>query len=115
MSLRTNKASRKRAGFVYAIYEVGSDKYKIGHGINPERRLQQLQTGNGTKLTIYAKLYFEDRITAERILHSIFSAYRRSGEWFRLDRQGKHLLDIIFGKEQPNELELEQLKRLHIR
>ncbi len=114
MSLRINKASRNTAGFVYAIHQVGTDKYKIGHGVNVQRRLQQLQTGNDTKLVIYATLYYEDRIAAEKRIHEVFSAYRRSGEWFRLDRQAKHLLDIIFKKEQPTELESQQLARLQL-
>lgn len=117
MSSRTSKASRTRAGYVYAIHEVGTDRYKIGHAVNVERRLQQLQTGNGTLLVIYATLYFADRIEAERKIQAIFSAYniKRGGtEWFRLDRQSKHILDIIFKKEQPTDYEKEQLTRLKV-
>lgn len=117
MSSRTNKASRNRAGYVYAIHEVGSQKYKIGHTVNVERRLAQLQTGNGTLLVIYATLYFADRIEAETKIKAVFSAYRvmQGGtEWHRLDRQGKHLLDLIFKKETPTQLERESLGRLQL-
>lgn len=118
MSLGTSKASRNnRAGYVYAIHEIGSERYKIGHTVDLNRRLRQLQTGNGTLLIIYGQLYFADRITAETNIKAVFSAYRvlRGGtEWFRLDRQGKHLLDLIFGKEQPTELERQQLIRLRV-
>lgn len=114
MFLRTEKTSRIKTGFVYAIHEVGSMRYKLGHGINVERRLAQLQTGNSTKLEIYAIRHFEDRYAAEKIIHDIFSGYRREGEWFTLDRQGKHLLDIIFNKEQPTEIERQRLNRLKI-
>lgn len=106
-----------RAGYVYAIHEQGTDRYKIGHGINVDRRLRQLQTGNSTQLVIYGQLHFEDRIAAESKIHAVFSAYKtRHGgtEWFRLDRQAKHLLAIIFKKEQPTELERIQLGRLQL-
>jgi hypothetical protein len=117
MSSRTDKASR-RAGYVYAIHEVGSYRYKIGHGINPSRRIKQLQTGNGTKLIIYATRHFDDRIAAEGRIHDIFDAYkeRKGGgeEWFVLDRQAKHMLDIIFKKEIASEYEKQQLSRLQL-
>ncbi len=107
--------TRTRAGYVYAIHAVGTDRYKLGHAVDIQRRLQQLQTGNSITLVIYAALYFEDRIAAESKIHDIFSAYRgKRGEWFRLDRQGKHLLDIIFNKEEPTELERKQLSRLKL-
>lgn len=117
MFSRISKISRTRVGYVYAIHEVGSDKYKIGHTVDVGRRLQQLQTGNGTQLIIYATLYFTDRIEAESRIKEVFSAYRtlRGGtEWFRLDRQAKRLLDIIFRKEQPTEIERQQLSRLQL-
>lgn len=117
MSSRTNKTPRSRKGYVYAIHEVGSDRYKLGHTVDVERRLQQLQTGNGTQLIIYATLYFDDRIAKEQKIKAVFSGYRvfRGGtEWHRLDRQGKHLLDIIFKKEQPTDIERQQLGRLDV-
>lgn len=117
MSLRTRKSSRTRVGYVYAIHETGSDRYKIGHAVDVNRRLKQLQTGNGTRLVIYGTLHFADRIEAEGKIKELFSAYRvkRGGtEWFDLDRQAKHVLAIIFKKEQANELERQQLSRLQI-
>lgn len=115
--MRTNNTSRTRAGYVYTIHEVGTDRYKIGHAVDVNRRIRQLQTGNGTLLVIYATLYFIDRIDAEARIQQVFSAYRvRQGgtEWFRLDRQAKHLLDIIFKKDTPTPIEREQLSRLQL-
>ena len=109
--------NKPRRGYVYAIHEVGSMRYKIGHGIDPKRRLKQLQTGNGTELIIYATIHSKDMVKLEGILHDVFSAYKThhgGKEWFRLDRQSKHLLDIIFNKEQPTTLEKEQLRRLKL-
>lgn len=109
--------NRAIAGYVYAIHEVGSDRYKIGRGINVERRLKQLQTGNGKLLTIYATLYTTNYVELESKIKAIFSAYRvlhGGTEWHRLDRQGKHLLDLIFKKEQPTEIERQQLNRLQL-
>lgn len=106
-----------RKGYVYAIHEVGTDRYKIGHGVNVQRRLRQLQTGNSTQLVIYGMLPFDDRIAAEGRMKAVFSAYRTKHggtEWFRLDRQAKHLLDIIFKKEQATEVERLQLHRLQL-
>lgn len=113
MFLRTSKTSRvTKAGFVYAITD--GTKYKIGHGVNVTRRLQQLQTGNDAKLTIYAQRFFDNRYEAESIIHELLGAYRGRGEWFRLDRQGKHLLDIIFKVEQANDYERASLIRMKL-
>lgn len=100
-----------KAGFVYAIYDGA--RYKIGHGINVERRLRQLQTGSSKKLEIYAKRHFDNRYKAEKIIHEILSGYRRAGtEWFNLDRQGKRIIDIIFLLEKPTDIERDSLRRL---
>lgn len=115
MYFRTNNASR--TGYVYAIHEAGSMRYKIGHAVNVSRRLKQLQTGNGTLLSIYAMRYFTDRVAAETRIKAIFEAYKvKNGgtEWFRLDRQSKHLLDLIFKKIAPTQLEREHLGRLQL-
>lgn len=90
------------------------DRIKIGHGIDVSRRMKQLQTGNSTKLQLYAFRYFDDRYCAEAKIHEVLAGYREGGEWFRFDRQGKHLLDLIFGKETPTEYEREHLKRLEL-
>lgn len=105
-------------GYVYVLKKHGEDKVKIGHGVKVDRRLKQLQTGNDVKLEIYAQKYYTKRITTESAIHNVLSAYRttynRKNEWFRLTPDSQHLIDIIFGKKQATDVELQRLKRLRL-
>jgi len=56
---------------------------KIGRSTNIEKRRQTLQSTSIEKIQILAALDLEDRW--ESTFHVIFSEYRESGEWFRID------------------------------
>jgi hypothetical protein len=75
---------------VYFIRDTGTGLIKIGHGANPRRRLQMLQTGCPTRLELMAVI--EGGEADERSLHQRFHHLREQGEWFR---QGGDLLDHI--------------------
>lgn len=68
------------AGFVYFIGEMPDGPIKIGIGIDPEARLETLQTGNPRSLVLLGGM--PGGINAERILHARFMAQRLRGEWF---------------------------------
>lgn len=66
---------------VYAIRERETGNIKIGISRDPERRLNQLQTGNSSTLELVATKRadgFEDETDA----HALNSAIRIRGEWF---------------------------------
>ena len=59
--------------------------YKIGVTSNVNKRLKQLQTGNGFKITEVASYeFFSMAYCIERILHSKFKGCNTLGEWFDL-------------------------------
>ena len=69
-------------GFVYFIFEEGTHHCKIGVSINPEQRLQQLQTGNSKKLVLYRTVECADPYEAEARLHEQNMICKLNGEWY---------------------------------
>ena len=85
------------SGYVYALSDGTPNYYKLGKTKKPvPKRVAELQTGNKNKLRIVYSMRVDDMTRAEKSLHNIFSAQRREGEWFRLDRQSEELLAKIF-------------------
>lgn len=73
-------------GFVYLICDPASDLFKIGMSKGKvEKRLKQLQTGNGTDLFVKYAFECEYPRELEKRLHWHFNHKREVGEWFRLD------------------------------
>lgn len=75
-------------GFVYAIHAVGSNYYKIGKSVNPDRRLLQIapQMPFRTRFVRVWHSYFMSM--AETYLHRTYERYRTNGEWFEFDQEG---------------------------
>lgn len=75
-----------KKSYVYLICDSTQDLFKIGVTKNLyNKRMKQLQTGNGTELHLvnYHQTYYPYRI--EQLLHNNFHHKREHGEWFRLD------------------------------
>lgn len=73
---------------VYLIYDSFQDLYKIGVTRTlSEKRLKQLQTGNGTKLIVLKQHETFYPFRVESFLHNKFSLKREIGEWFRLEEK----------------------------
>lgn len=94
ISKESQRARSKRCdvlGWVYFIGTVSADKVKIGWSKDsPERRLAQLQTGNGEQLHLYGAIPGTQR--DERALHDKFLELHVRGEWFHFE---KAIWDII--------------------
>jgi hypothetical protein len=60
--------------------------FKIGISENPNKRLKQLQTGNGSKLRVIKTFVNPSKIYNERLmerrLHYLLRQFRKKGEWF---------------------------------
>jgi hypothetical protein len=79
-------------GFVYVIHAVGSNYYKIGKSINPDRRLLQIAPQMPFS-TRYVKVWRSNFMSlAESHLHEWFKAKRANGEWFELEAQDLYIL-----------------------
>jgi predicted GIY-YIG superfamily endonuclease len=68
--------------FVYLIRSSENSNYKIGTTKNINKRIKELQTGNGEK--IYLVDYFESKYAfkIENALHNFFSDKLKLNEWF---------------------------------
>jgi hypothetical protein len=70
--------------YIYLIFSTESGYYKIGISKNPNRRIKQLQTGNGEELQLIDKFKTKYYLEVEKCLHGIYGPFRKHGEWFEL-------------------------------
>lgn len=71
------------------LYIIGADNdlYKIGISKNPDKRLKQLQTGNGNKLRIIRTFEVANESMLEKKLHNMLwqsKSILGKSEWFSL-------------------------------
>jgi len=88
--------------FVYLLCDSGQDSmFKIGMTKSSiEKRIKQLQTGNGSEIFIVDYHETEYPYYIEKMLHQKFCSNKKIGEWFELDTN-----DIKEFKEECNRLE----------
>jgi hypothetical protein len=79
------KAIHKKTNHVYFIRVGKSNRVKIGESVDPERRRDQLQTGNPDPLELEVAVTCSDP-RLERELHALLSTRLLTGEFFRLSR-----------------------------
>lgn len=74
-----------REGFVYIIRASGTNRIKIGHSKDPEKRLASLTSPQMPfDLELVYKRWFIDAYALEQHIHKIFCRYRVKGEWFEI-------------------------------
>lgn len=72
-------------GYVYLIEDPSIPAYKIGvTRSKTKNRLNKLQTGNATTLTIVGWYETEYPFRLETILHNRYSHYKIKNEWYNL-------------------------------
>jgi len=85
-NLRREQTEAHSQGSVYLIHMGGTTFYKIGMSLDPQIRLQTLQTGNPYPLRIVQTQIVQDMRNAETNLHRRFEAQRvlnlNAREWF---------------------------------
>lgn len=69
--------------YVYLI-KNNDGKYKIGIAKSPNKRLNQLQTGNPNKLIMVTSYQSINASKIETTLHNQYSHLKENGEWFNL-------------------------------
>lgn len=70
---------------VYLIKCLESGFYKIGTSKNPNKRIEQLQTGNYSPLLLIFSYESNLSTKIEKILHRKYSYLKKEGEWFDLE------------------------------
>ncbi len=80
--------------WIYFIAEDPySDKIKIGKTRRDiEKRLAELQTGNGNKLVLIEKILCNKSDNFEAYLHKIYTSKHILGEWYRFNKEELSLL-----------------------
>ena len=76
---KTNN-QKEEMGFTYAVLAEKTNLVKIGHSIEPQKRLRDLQIASPDVLSIIAIVVGRDK---EQIWHNKFSELRSHGEWFK--------------------------------
>lgn len=77
---RLKKSLKDKEGYVYFV--SNGEYVKIGHAINIEDRMNNLQCGSPYKLKLMKILKSTDYINLETQLHNLFSKYKVLGEWY---------------------------------
>lgn len=79
------KKAARRSGKIYVFGNMKENICKIGFSVDPEKRLDEVQTGCPYDLFILA--IFDGTISLEKQLHRQYRQYRtrNKGEWFRLE------------------------------
>jgi hypothetical protein len=96
--------------YIYLIQSLEEGYYKIGVSKNPNKRIQQLQTGNSSPLKLIEVYQSEQADKIERILQRRYLHLRKEGEWFELSISN----EVSFRKEcQIIEETLGFLKKNH--
>lgn len=91
-------------GFVYIIPEGNDGPTKVGITKNlPEAgRLQELQTGNSRRLSVYAKRRVSNMRFVEKEVHRRLSRKRLQGEWFSVSpAEATATLDDVLAGQMP--------------
>lgn len=75
--------------FVYLLCDSGFDnRFKIGVTKQSiEKRVKQLQTGNGSEIFLSSYYETEHPFYIEKMLHKEFCFDKQVGEWFELDNE----------------------------
>ena len=70
--------------FVYLIRSDEDGLYKVGISKSPSKRLEQLQTGNSSKLTLIETFKSDHARKIEQGIHNFFRSMKIHGEWFEI-------------------------------
>ena len=106
--------------YVYFIKTCDNKQLvKIGKATDVDKRLSQLQTGNGSTLAVVGKIKCdseEEALTLESTIHKAFSNLRIRGEWFRWSVNLRNFIKAVEdGKDFAAKRALANNKRQAIR
>lgn len=97
-----------KQGYIYFLQNVDTRNIKIGHALNVDRRIRDLQTGNEADLILLKKV--PGSYSYETIVKRKFQAYRIKREWFEL---GLELQKFILWIDPEKSIQ-DQLDQSHV-
>jgi hypothetical protein len=86
-----------KSHYLYVIGASRSGPLKLGISVNPDRRVNELQTGHAARLQVYHQepVAPEKARVFESLLHKNLNHRRTHGEWFDVTVE-QAIADIIF-------------------
>lgn len=74
--------------YVYIIKNLDTGNIKVGVGVNPIKRLEQLQTGSDSELSlVYTSFLCSNAFSIEKEVHKHFKDKHVRGEWFKISEK----------------------------
>ena len=98
---RDKKLRNVGSGFVYIMKYL--DKYKVGCSDNPERRLNELNKTSVImpyQIELIKKYWCEDMYKTEKALHDLLDHRKCNGEWYDLNEEELHAIDILLKEKK---------------
>ena len=86
--------------YVYLIQSLEEGYYKIGVSKHPQKRIEQLSTGNSSKLKLIETYQTEFADKIERTLQRRYSHLNKNGEWFDMS-----IVEEVKFKEECQKIE----------
>lgn len=96
MKRRIGKLDMTNAGFIYLMFSIKHQAYKIGISIYPGVRLKDIAREYGDPdLTLLRSVAVTNMLKVEGYLHSYFKKKRIVDEWFTLSEKDIELFDDL--------------------
>jgi len=95
------------------VYFVGhEDAVKIGHSVDPYKRIKSIQNGSPKPVEVFATVWCdEDATFIERELHIRFNASRLKGEWFKHTPELDFIINYLGSIGEIKEKQIKALRR----
>ncbi len=87
---------------IYIIGEESFNRFKIGIGNDPSKRIKALQTGNPEKLVVIYQREVEFASKVETCLHDHYNPFLVNGEWFEVPVFSYSYFDKLVGFYENN-------------
>ncbi len=94
----------ERSGYVYLMHSEATGWVKIGHSVNPEKRVGEVNAETpGLSWRLRSAMWCEDRYMVERAWHNAFKNQRITPgkEWFILQPEHLNLFQAICEQVTP--------------
>lgn len=100
MQIEDKQTTRNnKPGYVYLMHGIGTEWYKIGLSIDPDKRRVSLETKSPYEIELLNAHKVDDMYTEEAFWHEKFAEKRANGEWFTLSEDDVHEFTMWYRPE----------------